>query len=121
MRLDEAGAGPDDGRRLERDGPSLATRAASHVRWAKGWGGLAAFALVAYLSWRAGMSAFDAGARALGAGVVGFLAAWAASLYVCRVLVEAERRLEAGREREAARGGEADRAAEPFEAEPFEA
>ena len=96
---------------------TLAThpRASRHIRWAKGWGGLVAFAVVAWLSWRAGMSAFDAGARALAAGIVGFLAAWAASLYVCRVLVEAEHKLAAERERHA-EGAEPDTATGPAEA-----
>lgn len=115
--LEDTRAGVDDHRGPGGEPLTLAThpRAARHIRWAKGWGGLVAFALVAWLSWRTGMSAFDAGARALAAGVVGFLAAWAASLYICRVLVEAEHKLAAEQEREAA-AADAGAAAEPFEA-----
>ena len=115
--LEETRAGAEDRRGTAGEPLTLAThpRAARHIRWAKGWGGLVAFALVAWLSWRAGMGAFDAGARALAAGVVGFLAAWAASLYVCRILVEAEHKLAAEQEREA-EGADRDAAGDPFEA-----
>ena len=86
---------------------TLAThpRASRQIRMAKGWGGLIPFVLIGWLSWRAGMDPFDAGLRALGAGLVGFLAAWAASVSVWRMLVQAEHRAAVAEAREAALGG----------------
>ena len=74
---------------------TLAThpRAAGHIRRAKGWGGLLAFAIVGLLSWHAGIDAFEAGLRAVAAGIVGFMVAWALSIYAWRLLVEAEQRI----------------------------
>ena len=83
-------------------------RASRHIRLAKGWGGLLGFAVVALLSWRAGMDAFEAGLRALAAGVVGFMAAWAATLFIWRIVVEAEHRIAAREAQEAAGGGRSD-------------
>ena len=77
-------------------------RASRHVRLAKGWGGLIGFVLVAVLSWRAGRGAFDVGLRALAAGLVGFIVAWAVTLSAWRLLVEAEPRLAVAEAREAA-------------------
>ena len=114
--LDDMGLRPgDDPTRLQAP-LTLAThpRAARRIRQAKGWGGLVGFALVAWLCWGAGMSAFDAGVRALGGGIVGFLAAWAASLTFWRILVEAEHKVAAEREL-AAKDAEAAEAAPPFE------
>jgi hypothetical protein len=107
-----------DGLRL-RDHP----RAQLHIRKAKGWGGLVAFAVVAYLSLNAGVPFADAGLRALGAGVAGFVVCWGAAVLVWHNLAQAEleltrRRLLAGmdmleaeRKRRAdAAGGGAERA-----------
>lgn len=85
-----------DGLRL-RDHP----RAQLHIRKAKGWGGLIAFAAVALLSVRAGAPLPDALLRALGAGVAGFVACWGVAVLVWHHLAQAEleltrRRLLAG-------------------------
>jgi hypothetical protein len=74
--------------------PSVAghPRARAAVRRAKGWGGLAGFALAAYLSMNAGVPAADAGMRALVAGVAGYMLAWACAVTVWRHLVLAELR-----------------------------
>jgi hypothetical protein len=67
-------------------------RARASVRRAKGWGGLIGFGIAAYLSLQAGVPAPDAGLRALGAGVVGYILAWACAVAVWRHLVIAEMR-----------------------------
>jgi hypothetical protein len=75
-------------------GPSVAThpRASYQVRRAKGWGGLAGFAIAAYLSYKAGVPTSDLGLRALAAGIAGYMLAWACSVTVWRHLVLAELR-----------------------------
>jgi hypothetical protein len=82
---DEAGAA---------SGPSVAShpRARYQVRRAKGWGGLAGFAIAAYLSHKAGVPTFDLGIRAIAAGIAGYLLAWACAVTVWRHLVLAELR-----------------------------
>jgi hypothetical protein len=65
-------------------------RARAQVRRAKGWGGLLGFVIAGYLSLHAGASAADAGLRALGAGLVGYILAWACAVAVWRHLVVAE-------------------------------
>jgi hypothetical protein len=67
-------------------------RARAQVRRAKGWGGLIGFGIAAYLSLKAGVPTPDAGLRALGAGVVGYILAWACAVAVWRHLVVAELR-----------------------------
>lgn len=80
-------------------GPSVAhhPRAGSHVRRAKGWGGLAGFAIAGYLSLQAGVPTYDIGIRALVAGAAGYLLAWACSITVWKHLVLAELRVAAER------------------------
>jgi hypothetical protein len=75
-------------------GPSVAghPRASLQVRRAKGWGGLAGFGLAAYLSYRAGVPTVDLGARAVLAGLAGYMIAWACAVTVWRHLVLAELR-----------------------------
>ncbi len=75
-------------------GLSVAThpRAGAYVRRAKGWGGLAGFAIAAYLSFQAGAPPDQVGLRALAAGVAGYMLAWACTLTVWRHLVLAELR-----------------------------
>jgi hypothetical protein len=75
-------------------GPSVAAhpRASYQVRRAKGWGGIAGFALAAYLSYKAGVPTFDLGLRALIAGILGYLLAWGCAVTVWRHLVLAELR-----------------------------
>ncbi len=69
-------------------GPSVAAhpRAALHVARAKGWGGLLGFLLGGYLSLPTSTLA-AAGLRALVAGVVCYLVAWAGAVFVWRQLV----------------------------------
>jgi hypothetical protein len=76
-------------------------RAQASIRRSKGWGGLAAFVLVAVLSLRAGVPAADAVLRAIGAGLAGFVGCWALAVLAWRHLAQAEielmrRRLVAG-------------------------
>jgi hypothetical protein len=75
-------------------GPSIAAhpRASYQVRRAKGWGGLIGFGLAAYVSYKAGVPTFDLGLRALIAGIVGYMLAWACAVTVWRHLVLAELR-----------------------------
>lgn len=74
--------------------PSVANhpRARYQVRRAKGWGGIAGFAIAGYLSYKAGVPTFDVGLRALVAGVVGYMLAWMCAVSVWRHLVQAELR-----------------------------
>lgn len=71
--------------------PSVAAhpRAARAVAQAKGWGGLAGFFIAGYLSLPTGTLA-EAGLRALIAGSVCYLAAWAGAVFVWRRLVIVE-------------------------------
>jgi hypothetical protein len=75
-------------------GPSVAAhpRASYQVRRMKGWGGIAGFAIAAYLSYKAGVPTVDLGLRALIAGIVGYMLAWACAVTVWRHLVLAELR-----------------------------
>jgi hypothetical protein len=75
-------------------GPSVAAhpRASNQVRKAKGWGGIAGFGVAAYLSYKAGVPTVDLGLRAIIAGMVGYLLAWACAVTVWRQLVLAELR-----------------------------
>jgi len=74
--------------------PSVANhpRASYQVRRAKGWGGIAGFAIAGYLSYKAGVPMFDVGVRALVAGIVGYMLAWMCAVTVWRHLVLAELR-----------------------------
>jgi hypothetical protein len=74
--------------------PSVANhpRASYQVRRAKGWGGIAGFAIAGYLSYKAGVPTFDVGLRALVAGMVGYMLAWMCAVAVWRHLVLAELR-----------------------------
>lgn len=71
--------------------PSVAAhpRAARAVGRAKAWGGLAGFVLAGYLSLPTGTLA-EAGMRALMAGSVCYVAAWAGAVFVWRRLVVIE-------------------------------
>ncbi len=70
------------------DGPSLAghPRAVRSVARAKSWGGLAGFLFAGYVSLPTSTIA-EAGARALIAGVVCYVATWAAAVFVWRRFV----------------------------------
>jgi hypothetical protein len=76
------------------NGPSIANhpRARYQVRRAKGWGGIAGFAIAGYLSYKAGVPTADVGMRALVAGIVGYMLAWMCAVTVWRHLVQAELR-----------------------------
>ena len=76
-------------------------RAAAQVRKAKGWGGLAAFVVTAYLSLSHGATPDVAGMRALGAGVLGYVIAWGCAVMVWRQLMVAEIRAKVERARAA--------------------
>jgi hypothetical protein len=73
------------------DGPSVAAhpRAARAVARAKGWGGLAGFALAGYMSLPTNTVA-DSILRALVAGIACYVAAWAAAVFLWRRLVMLE-------------------------------
>lgn len=88
---------------------SVAThpRAQGRIRQAKGWGGLGAFAVTAYLSLSHGVSADVAGVRAIGAGAGGYVVAWGCSVMIWRQLMVAELRARVDRAR---RQAEADAA-----------
>jgi hypothetical protein len=93
-----------EGKGGQAAGASVANhpRARAQVKRAKGWGGLIGFGIAAYLSLKAGVPTADAGLRALGAGVVGYILAWACAVAVWRHLVVAE--LRAAYERAAQHG-----------------
>ena len=80
-------------------GPSIAAhpRASYQVRRAKGWGGITAFGIAAYLSHKAGVPTVDLGLRAIVAGVAGYMLAWACAVTVWRHMVLAELRGAIGR------------------------
>jgi uncharacterized membrane protein YccC len=92
-------------------------RARRHITTAKAWGGLGAFALVAWLSHRAGLPFADLLWRSLLGGIVGYVAGWAIAVAVWRQLALAQiedlrRQLIAQAEtREAARKRETEEAA----------
>ena len=65
-------------------------RAKRQIRQAKGWGGIVGFALVALLSLQAGLPLFDAGVRALIAGVGCYIVAWGIAVAVWRHVAQAE-------------------------------
>ncbi|HEX5225024.1 MAG TPA: hypothetical protein VFW29_07825 [Solirubrobacteraceae bacterium] len=73
---------------VENGGPNVAAhpRAARSIARAKGWGGLVGFFVAGYLSLPTGTLA-TAGLRALIAGVVCYVACWAAAVFVWRRLV----------------------------------
>jgi hypothetical protein len=75
-------------------------RAAASVRQAKGWGGIAAFGITAYVSLSHGVSPDVAGLRAIGAGIVGYVLAWGCGVMVWRHLMVAELRARVERARE---------------------
>ena len=65
-------------------------RAQKQIREAKAWGGIVGFALVGLLSLQADQTLFDAGVRALVAGTVCYVAAWAMAVVVWAQLARAE-------------------------------
>lgn len=72
-------------------------RAVRHIAMAKGYGGLAGFGLIAFLSLQAGTTTPDILLRALMGGVVGYVLAWGTTVIVWRQLAVAEVRAQAQR------------------------
>jgi hypothetical protein len=98
------------GKQAADEGPVLSVAAhpiaKSHVRKAKGIGGLLGFALALILSLQASVPLLDAAERALIAGFAGYLLGWACSVTVWRQLMIAELKVTA--EQIAKRRAEAD-------------
>ena len=65
-------------------------RARRQIREAKAWAGIVAFVLTALLSLQANLPLFDAGLRALLAGIVCYVIGWAVAVAVWRHLARAE-------------------------------
>jgi len=65
-------------------------RAQQQIATAKSWGGLIGFVLVGWLSYRAGVPAFEAGLRALGGGLGMYLLAWLGAVAIWREIAVAE-------------------------------
>jgi hypothetical protein len=88
---DKKGKGEKDATAEDSGSPSVAAhpRAARAVAQAKGWGGLAGFFIAGYLSLPTGTLA-QAGLRALIAGSVCYVAAWAGAVFVWQRLVIVE-------------------------------
>jgi hypothetical protein len=86
--------------------PSVAAhpRAARGVARARGWGGLGGFLIAGYLSLPTGTLA-GAGLRALIAGVVCYVVAWAGAVFIWRRLVMLELRAKEHELRASAAGG----------------
>jgi hypothetical protein len=87
----EKGEGEKAAAAADSGSPSVAAhpRAARAVAQAKGWGGLAGFFIAGYLSLPTGTLA-QTGLRALIAGSVCYVAAWAGAVFVWRRLVIVE-------------------------------
>ena len=65
-------------------------RARHSIARAKGFGGIVCFAVVGFISLRAGVPFFASGVRALLAGVAGYAVAWFGAVQVWRQLALAE-------------------------------
>lgn len=74
---------------------SIAThpRARESVRRAKAWTGLIAFAIAGALSLKASVPVAQTGARAIAAGIAGYLIAWWFTMMVWRQLMIAEQKV----------------------------
>ena len=75
-------------------GASIAShpRAKASIRRAKGWAGIVGFAMAGFVSLQASVPLFQAGLRALGAGVIGYMLAWWVGVLVWRQLILAEQK-----------------------------
>ena len=76
-------------------------RASSAIRKMKAWAALVGFALVAVLSYQAGVEPFESLVRALAAGIALYIVAWMAGVTLWRSLVVEEARQEGERRRAA--------------------
>lgn len=94
---------PAPAEREARPRLSAHPRARRQIRAVKAWSGLCAFLLVQYVALHAGMSWFDAGLRALAAGVGAYVLGWLVAVFVWRQLAVAE--LESLRRRLSASSG----------------
>lgn len=79
------------------DGASVANhpRARSHVRAAKGWGGLICFVAAGALSLSAGDPGFQVLLQALIAGIIGCMLGWACTVMIWRQILVAEQKYHA--------------------------
>lgn len=91
----------------QKDGPqtpmitvSAHPRAQRSILRSKAYAGLVGFVLVAFFSHQAGVEPFEVGLRALLAGIVCYLAAWAAAVALWQKLVVAEAQAQADKIRE---------------------
>lgn len=75
-------------------------RATRSIRQNKAWAGLAGFVIVGYLSYNAGIDAFEATVRALVAGIVLYVVVWAVSVAVWQRVVVHEAKMVAERRRD---------------------
>jgi len=93
-KANKKGKGKGKGKNEAQAGGSIANhpRAKASIRRAKGWAGLAGFAITAYFSLQASVPMFQTGLRALGAGVVGYMLAWWVGVLVWRQLILAEQK-----------------------------
>jgi hypothetical protein len=94
-KKDKKGKGDKKGKKAKKsasEGLTIAghPRAGAQVRAAKGWGGLIAFGVTAYLSLSAGLTPDQVGLRALAAGIGGYLVGWGCSVTIWRHLLIAE-------------------------------
>ena len=97
-------------------------RATRSIRRAKAWAGLLGLVLVGVLSWRAGVTPFEVGVRALVAGILLYLVVWAASVSMWQRIVLHEARTEAERRRDEREQRLADlRAAQEPDSDPDQA
>jgi hypothetical protein len=82
------------GKDAAQGGGSIAghPRAKASIRRAKGWAGLAGFAIAAFVSIQASVPMFQTGLRALGAGIIGYMLAWWFGVLVWRQLIIAEQK-----------------------------
>jgi hypothetical protein len=87
-----------DTRILDRGDPDEFVRLEAHPRAlrsiarAKAFGGLVGFVIGLYLGSRAGLPAWDTGARALAGGIAGWLLVWVAAVQIWKQLIVAEYR-----------------------------
>jgi hypothetical protein len=65
-------------------------KARRSIRTIKGWGGLAGFFLMAFMSWRGGTDLTHTAIRALFAGMACYVVTWTAAVYVWRQIAVAE-------------------------------
>ena len=92
------GAGP------KPDWPEISVsahpRAQRSIRTTKAWAGLLGFLVVAFFSYQAGVETFEAGLRALVAGIVFYVVTWAVSVALWQRIVVHEARTVAERRRD---------------------